>query len=206
MPDIVGLILAGGRSSRMGGGDKTILPIRGSPMIQIVADRLRRQVDQIAISSNQDPVGFPVLGLPVLADSITDFQGPLAGILTGLEWATSVQAARLLTVAGDTPFFPPDLAKRLMSGAPTGNIVIAGSQSGLHPVFALWPTALAKDLRGHLETGATRKVLAFIDRYPHATVTFDSVDLPGGPIDPFFNINTPDDLAEARRLLHDGAQ
>lgn len=202
MAAVAGLILAGGRSSRMGGGDKTALTLGGLSMVQIIADRLRPQVDKIAVSSNSDPASLPSLGLPLLADSIPGFQGPLAGILAGLEWALSIQAERLITVAGDTPFFPTDLATRL-TGAPADHIVVAASQRGVHPTFALWPTALASDLRRHLETGGTRKVVAFIERYPHTAVTFDNVALHGGSVDPFFNINTPDDLAEARRLLHD---
>jgi len=203
MADVVGLVLAGGRSTRMGGGDKTALRLVGLPMIQIVADRLRPQVQQLAISSNSDPGSLPNFGLPVLPDSIADFQGPLTGILAGLEWALSIRAARLLTAAGDTPFFPGDLAARLIAGQSADHIVVAASHRGLHPTFALWPTTLASDLRRHLETGGTRKVVAFIERHPYAAVTFENCDLPGGAVDPFFNVNTPDDLAEARRLLHD---
>jgi len=203
MGAVAGLILAGGRSSRMGGGDKTMLSLDGLPMLTLAARRLLAQVDKVAISSNSDPASLPKLELPLLPDTIPGFQGPLAGILAGLEWAVSVQAERLVTAAGDTPFFPADLAEKLTAGAPAGHVVVAASQRGLHPTFALWPTTLAGDLRNHLETGGTRKVIAFIERHPHASVTFDNAYLPGGAVDPFFNVNTPDDLAEARRLLHD---
>lgn len=206
MAGIVGLILAGGRSSRMGGGDKTALSLGGAPMIQCIADRLQRQVGMVTVSSNSEAGTLAQLGLPVLADSIPGFQGPLAGILAGLEWGLSIQAERLITVAGDTPFFPTNLVEKLTAAAPASHMVVAASQRGLHPTFAVWPTSLASDLRHHLEIGETRKVIAFIERHPHTTAMFDNVDLPGGAVDPFFNINTPDDLAEARRLLHDGGQ
>jgi molybdopterin-guanine dinucleotide biosynthesis protein A len=206
MAGIVGLILAGGRSSRMGGGDKTALSLGGPPMIQCIADRLQRQVGMVAVSSNSEAGTLAQLGLAVLADSIPGFQGPLAGILAGLEWGLSIQAERLITVAGDTPFFPTNLVEKLTAAAPASHMVVAASQRGLHPTFAVWPTSLSSDLRRYLEAGETRKVTAFIERHPHTTTMFDNVDLPGGAVDPFFNINTPDDLAEARRLLHDGGQ
>jgi len=189
----------------MGGSDKTLLSLDGAPMLRSIADRLRVQVDQVAISSNSDPASLPDLGLPLLADSISGFQGPLAGILAGLEWAAAIKARWLLSVAGDTPFFPVDIAERLISSVQQDEIVVAASNRGLHPVFALWPTEFAQELRGHLESGGSRKVLAFIQDHAHASVPFADVTLPGGRIDPFFNINTPEDLAEARRLLQDGS-
>lgn len=203
MVGTAGLILAGGRSSRMGGGDKTMLTLGAAPLLRIIIDRLEPQVEMAAISSNHDPDSLAIFSLPVLADVIPGFEGPLAGILTGLEWAASLAAPRLVTVAGDTPFFPADLAQKLNDAAPANGIAVAASERGPHPVFASWPTALARALRSHLESGGTRKIIAFMETYPHVSVTFAGISLPGGEVDPFYNINTPDDLAEARRLLHD---
>lgn len=199
--DIAGLVLAGGRSSRMGGGDKTLLDLVGRPLIGHVMSRLRPQVSSIAISANGDPARFAGLGADILADTIPDHPGPLAGILAGLEWAAAIPGtSHMLSVAGDTPIFPENLVERLAATSPE-RIAVASSGGHRHPVFALWPVCLHKPLADFLDKGDTRRVMAFIE-----SQGFDQVDFPmearsTGTLDPFFNINTPDDLAEAARLV-----
>lgn len=201
---LAAIILAGGRSSRMQGADKIFCTLGGGEtLLDRVIARLRPQVKTLAINANGDPERFADHGLDVIADTVPGFQGPLAGILTGLDWANSMSATRLLTVAADTPFFPADLAERLAS-VPAQSIGVAASGGRMHPVFALWPVGLSAALREHLGRDGRRSVAAFIERRPFVTVDFPLVDLPGGKADPFFNINTPGDLAEARRLLGDG--
>jgi molybdopterin-guanine dinucleotide biosynthesis protein A len=186
----------------MGGGDKTLLPLGGGTVLSHVASRLSPQVDRMAISANGDPRRFSVLGLPVVADSIEGHAGPLAGILAGMDWAAQAGGMHMVSVAGDTPFFPSDLVARL-SGAVQGNpgrIAFAASGGKQHPVFALWPLHLAGDLRDFLEEGRTFKVRAFIEDHEFAEVEFPMMSSPGGSADPFFNINTPDDLVLAQTL------
>jgi molybdopterin-guanine dinucleotide biosynthesis protein A len=200
-PPLAAIILAGGRSSRMQGADKIFSTLgHGETLLDRAIGRLAPQVGTLAINANGDPARFAGRGLEVIADAVPDFQGPLAGILAGLDWAGSISAERLLTVAGDTPFFPPDLAGRL-SRVAEGDIALAASGGRMHPVFALWPVGLAASLRDHLERDERRSVMSFIERHSFAAVDFPFVDMPGGKADPFFNVNTPDDLAEARRLL-----
>lgn len=193
---IAGVVLAGGRSSRMGGGDKTLLPLGPHTVIEEAITRLRPQVDRIAINANGDPARFARLRLPVLTDAFGTYDGPLAGILTGLIWAQTNDADALVTVAGDTPFLPLDLVARLLNADPEATIVLAASNGRRHPTFGLWPVRLADDLATFLRTQPSRRVNDFVDRHRHTIVEFDTT-----PFDPFFNINTPDDLAEAQRLM-----
>ncbi|MET3660027.1 molybdenum cofactor guanylyltransferase MobA [Aquamicrobium ahrensii] len=200
MPDsIAGIILAGGLSSRMGGGDKPLLELNGKPVLHHIIGRISPQVGALALNANGDLDRFAAFGLPVLPDTTPGFPGPLAGVLAGLEWIEAQQTHQaLVTVAGDTPFLPFDLVARL-SAARSNNpqaIAIAGSGGRDHPVFGLWPAGMSAPLRSYL-IGGGRKVLDFIRSRPFVSVNFDAHD----GIDPFFNINTPDDLAEARRLI-----
>lgn len=225
---ITGLILAGGQSRRMAeafgggkGGDKGLLDLDGKPMIQHVIERLRPQVGRIVINANSDPARFSRFCLPVIADSIGGFVGPLAGILAGLRWAAenTPQASHVASVSADAPFLPDDLVERLSaalsaphprsaSGAsshplPAGGaqpIALAASGGGLHPVIGLWPIALADDLEAAL-TGGVRKVVAWTDRHGTLPVAFPFIAVKGRQIDPFFNANTPEELDEARHLL-----
>ncbi len=193
------VVLAGGASSRLGGGDKPLLDLGGLTLLDAVIDRLRPQADRIALSANGDPARFARFGLPVIGDGREALDGPLAGILAAMRWAAALGAQTVLTVPGDAPFLPMDLRLRLEAGAPdTGTILLASSTGRIHPVAALWPVALAGDLGDFLDGGG-RKVMAFVEANPHATVDFGAA-----PPDPFFNVNTPDDLAEARRLLAEG--
>ncbi len=196
---IPAVILAGGLARRMGGGDKTLREVAGETILSRVIARLTPQATPIALNANGDPARFAALGLPVLPDSIADYPGPLAGVLAGLDWAASLGATHVLSVAADTPFFPADLASRL-TGAVSDDTPIAlaatreGDRTIRHPTFGLWPTALRDDLRAALTDGL-RKVVRWTDEHGAATVVFDT-----DPVDPFFNINTPEDLARAEAL------
>jgi len=197
-PSLVGCILAGGLARRMGGGDKPLLEIHGRTMLERVIDRLAPQVGATVLNANGDPQRFARFALPVVPDPIDGFAGPLAGVLAGLDWAraNAPEAEGIVSVAGDTPFFPTDLVARLMAarGADPERIVLARSGGKLHPVFGYWPLARTNDLRAFLEAGETRKVLAFVDAHPNTAADFDTAPQSR---DPFFNVNTPDDLALA---------
>ena len=204
MERVAGVILAGGLSRRMGGGDKSLRYLDKRPLIGHVIERLHEQATPLALNANGDPSRFSAFGLPVIADATRDFAGPLAGVLAGMRWAAKAapDARFIVTAACDTPFFPLDLVKRLLGSTDEANPCIALAASGgqIHPVFGLWPIAFAEDLVLSLEEG-TRKVLHWTDRHPHCIVEFAFTDFGGNRVDPFFNANTPEDLAEAERLL-----
>ena len=178
----------------MGGGNKWLLPLGGRPLVERVVERLAPQVSAVALNANVDAADVP-LDLPVIPDTVAGRLGPLAGILAGMEWAAGQGARHVVTVAGDTPFFPADLVARLAAvqaetGAP---IVLAETREDgrRHPTFGLWSVDLAGDLRAALAEG-TRKIVLWTDAHGAAGAVFDG--------DPFFNLNTPDDFvaAEAR--------
>ncbi len=185
---IVAVVLAGGRASRMGGGDKPLLPLAGATLLDRLLTRLTPQARQIAISANGDPARFARFNLPILPDPPWA-QGPLAGVSAGLTWAAGIGAATLLTVPGDTPFIPADLAARL-GAAPAW----AESAGAVHPLVALWPVAAAETLATWLQNGGSLRVRDFGLELGMRTVQFT------GTPDPFLNINTPDDLAQAEKL------
>ncbi len=189
------LILAGGLSRRMGGGDKGLLPLAGRPILAHVIDRIRPQVTALALNANGDATRFAGFDLAVVADDTADFAGPLAGILAALVWARGAHpsAAAVLTVPADTPFLPRDLAERL---AATGAPAVAASGGRIHPVVGLWPLALEAGLRKALREEGLRKVEDWTARLGPAVVDFASM-----PLDPFFNVNTPEDLARAAALF-----
>lgn len=205
----LGVILAGGRSRRMGGGDKGLLTLGARSLIDHVADRLAPQLPgrraALRLNANGDPARFAATGLPVIADGGTDYAGPLAGVLAGLEAARRAGAADIVTAAADTPFFPTDLVAGLEAGlAKAGGaarIALAATRDAdgvlwPHPTFGLWPADLADDLRSALVEDGVRKVLAWAERHGVALAEFDAA----GAVDPFFNVNTPADLEEAERL------
>jgi molybdopterin-guanine dinucleotide biosynthesis protein A len=204
-----GTILAGGLSRRMfeaegRTGDKGLLSLGAVSMIEHVVTRLRPQVAAMVLNANGDPTRFAALGLPVVADTIDGFVGPLAGVLAGLRWTARAHpgVTHTLSVSSDAPFLPSDLAMRLgaaVADRPTA-IAIAQSDDGLHPVIGLWPVALADDLDAALRAGV-RKVLAWTDRHGTVPVHFANIRAGATDLDPFFNANTPADLDEARRLL-----
>ncbi|MBZ9660737.1 molybdenum cofactor guanylyltransferase MobA [Mesorhizobium sp. ESP-6-4] len=201
---VAGIILAGGQSRRMGGGDKPLLSLGKARLIDRVAARLRPQVATLGLNANGDPARFAGMGLPVIQDTVPGHAGPLAGILTGIEWAAKQTSCRwLVSAAGDTPFFPDNLVERLVLAAPDrpGTIAVASSDGRWHPTFALWPLGLRDALRHFLVDEDNRRVSAFMERHGHVEVEFPMIEARGQKIDPFFNINTPDDLAAAERLL-----
>jgi molybdopterin-guanine dinucleotide biosynthesis protein A len=194
---LAGVVLAGGLARRLGGGDKGLTGIGGASILDRVVGVVRPQVGALALNANGDPARFAALGLPVLADSIDGFVGPLAGILAGMEWAATLPGVRwLLTVPTDTPFLPADLGQRLAAaidqGAPAA---IAASGGRRHPVIGLWPVALAAELRDFVVERGVRKVGIWTK-----AVGAVEVDWPVLLFDPFFNVNTAQDAAEAGRL------
>lgn len=189
----VGVVLAGGRAQRMGGFDKPLLELGGRPILAHVLARLGCAQ---AISANGEPARLATFGLPILPDSLPDFPGPLAGVLAALDWAAAEGHARVVTAAGDTPFFPPDLAARL--AADPAPVALATHDGRDHPAFAAWDTSLRAPLRDALMQGE-RRMRSVMEALGAARVAF-------GGADPFFNINTPEDLAEARRRLAEGEE
>ena len=203
---IFGAVLAGGLSRRMGGTDKALVEMGRRPLIAHAVDRLAPQVGAIAINANGDGARFAGLGLPVFADTMAGHAGPLAGVLAAMRFARRAGETHthVATAATDTPFFPADLVARLAAAATTPDtIAMATSDGNRHPVFALWPIALADDLQGWLASTDTLKVMAFVRRHRLAPVAFP---LSAGGADPFFNINTPDDLARADALSRQGTR
>lgn len=193
-----GVILAGGRATRMGGGDKGLLRLGDTRLIDRVIARLTPQCGPMALNANGDPARFSDLGLPVLPDSVAQFPGPLAGVLAGLDWAAEIGHDAIVTAAADTPFFPADLTDRLLAAAGPSGLALAATQAEgktyRQPTFGLWPVALREDLRAALNDGL-RKIVLWTDSHHAGQAVFEA-----GAIDPFFNVNTPDDLAEAARM------
>ncbi|MSU88199.1 molybdenum cofactor guanylyltransferase MobA [Rhodobacteraceae bacterium 2CG4] len=204
MAEILGVVLAGGLATRMGGGDKCLLTLGQGTLLSVVLDRLRPQVPEVVLNANGDPARFAGYGLDVVPDGVADRPGPLAGVLAGLDAAAARGLAQIVTVAGDTPFFPRDLVAALTAaaraeGTPIALAATPDPDRGIarHPTFGLWPVALRDDLRAAL-AGGTRKVVAWTDRHGAASAMFPA-DGPEG--DPFFNVNTPADLDAARQRL-----
>lgn len=199
---IVGVILAGGRSRRMG-VDKAFVSLGGRPLIVHVVGLLRPQVDAVVISANGDPGRFAALGFPVVADSIDGFAGPLAGMLAGLDWAVAnrPEATWIVTVPADTPFIPDDLVNRLTAAASAGAIAVARSASGIHPVVAAIPLGEAEALRQFIRTGGSLKVADWLAHRPSVIVDFPFAN---DGTDPFFNVNTPEDLKAAEGMRSTG--
>ncbi len=199
LPPIVGIVLAGGRSRRMGGGDKSFALLAGRPLIAHVVARLVPQVTAVVVSANGPPLRYASLGLPVVADTVAGFAGPLAGFLAGMEWAREnlPEAVHVATVAADTPFFPTDLVARLSAAAGPEGMAVARTKGRNHPVFTLLPVSGAGDLNRFIAAGGSLKVADWLARYDVMAVDFDE-DASG--YDPFFNINTPMELARAEKM------
>jgi molybdopterin-guanine dinucleotide biosynthesis protein A len=202
----LGVILAGGQATRMGGGDKGLLALGEGVILDHVIARLGPQVGALALNANGDPGRFARFGLPVLPDPIAGYPGPLVGVLAGLDWAAGQGARAIVSVAADTPFFPCDLVPRLqlaaegmahplaLAATPRGDEETRSMSRGgqvRHPTFGLWPVALRHDLRAALE-GGLRKVVLWTEKHGGREALFDEADA-------FFNVNTPEDLAEAKR-------
>jgi molybdenum cofactor guanylyltransferase len=200
VPPTIGLVLAGGLARRMGGGDKARIRIGGATILERVLARLEPQCSRVIINANGDPARFADTGLPVVADSVPDFAGPLAGILAGLDWAAgnAPDLAWLVSVPGDCPFLPKDLLARLHEARVAAGTPLACARSGQwrHPVVGLWPIALRDDLRHALVEDGLRKIELWTERHGVALA-----DWPDTPVDPFFNVNTPADAARATEIV-----
>ncbi len=194
------VLLAGGLARRMGGGDKPLRTIAGRSLLDLVIERMQPQVAALVLNANGDPARFLAYGLPVVADSVPDFAGPLAGILAGLDWTAEHRpdCPMVVSVATDAPFLPRDLVERLIEGleAESTDLACAASGGQAHPVIGLWPVRLRQDLRRALIDEGIRKVDVWTARYRLATIAFSN-----RPIDPFFNANRPEDLDRAAMLL-----
>jgi molybdopterin-guanine dinucleotide biosynthesis protein A len=195
----LGLVLAGGLARRMGGGDKARIRIGARTILERVLARLAPQCAEIILNANGDPDRFADTKLPVVADSVPDFAGPLAGILTGLDWAAAQRPAiaEIVSVPGDCPFLPADLVEKLLAARQAAGTPLACARSGewRHPVVGLWPVALRADLRKALVDEDLRKIEIWTARHGVAIA-----DWPASPVDPFFNVNTPADAAAAERI------
>lgn len=198
-PPMPGVILAGGLARRMGGGDKPMRLIAGRPILERVIDRLAPQCDGLVLNANGDPARFKAFGLPVVSDDVADFPGPLAGVLAGLEWAVVNRPGvqYVLTAAGDCPFLPRDLVSRLHQARRDNDAEITVAESGgqMHPIIAIWNVEIRHAIRHALTVEDFRKAHAFVRRFRLAQASW-----PTEPLDPFFNANQADDLAEATRL------
>jgi molybdopterin-guanine dinucleotide biosynthesis protein A len=196
-PGPIGVLLAGGLARRMGGGDKPLMLLAGCSLLARTQAALAPQCAAVVLNANGDPARFAEAGLPAVRDTIPGHPGPLAGILAGMRWAAAhhPQAADILTAPADTPFLPPDLAARLYAARGSLPIACATSSGRRHPTVALWPVALADALEQALRAGQ-RRVSEFAAAQGLAQACFSV-----SPVDPFLNINTPQDLAEAERLL-----
>jgi molybdopterin-guanine dinucleotide biosynthesis protein A len=196
---VLGIVLAGGLARRMGGGDKARIRIGGMTILERVLARLEPQCSAIILNANGDPGRFADTGLPVVADTVPDFAGPLAGILAGLDWAAkqASEIADVVSVPGDCPFLPVDLVVRLLQARSAAGVPLACARSGewRHPVVGIWPVALRGDLREALIGEGLRKIETWTARHGIAVA-----DWPAEPVDPFFNVNTPEDAARAEHL------
>jgi molybdopterin-guanine dinucleotide biosynthesis protein A len=199
MTKIPGVVLAGGLARRMGGGDKPMRKIAGKTILERVIARLAPQCTELIINANGDPERFAGFGLPVIPDDLADYPGPLAGILAALDWAATNRpdAKWILSAAGDCPFLPRDLVSRLETAraAQDAELAVAASGQQTHPVVGLWSVRLRHELREALVVEGLRKIDRWTSRYRIVTVTW-----PTEPLDPFFNANTVEDIAEADRL------
>ncbi len=199
MDNVAGLILAGGQSRRMGGGDKCLMPLGDIPLVKRVSDKLSADLDQILLNTNAEPADFAFLEHDLRADVFDGFAGPLAGVLTGMRWAQELDDVEwIITAAADTPFFPNDYVTRMIAASKDQDIVLAGSDGRRHPVFGLWKVSLADDLQTFLESG-DRKVMLFVQKYRHHIEEFAIQSF-----DPFFNVNTPEDREKAEKIIMDG--
>jgi molybdopterin-guanine dinucleotide biosynthesis protein A len=193
------VLLAGGLARRMGGGDKPMRTIGGRTILERVIARLKPQCDGLILNANGDPARFAAFGLPVIADNVADFPGPLAGILAALDWVAvnRPEVEWVLSAAADCPFLPRNLIARLHRARAEENaqLAVAASDGQSHPVIGLWRVDLREELRHALVEEDIRKIDRWTARYRLATVSW-----PTEPVDPFFNANTVDDIAEAERL------
>ena len=196
---VLAVVLAGGLARRMGGGDKPLTRVAGKTILSRVIERMTPQCQRLILNANGDPARFADTGLPVIPDDVPDFAGPLAGLLAGLDWAAvhAPEVAYVASVPGDCPFLPRDLVTRLHQARAASGQPLACARSGewRHPVVGVWPVALRADLRHALTKEDLRKIELWTARHGVALA-----DWPAAPVDPFFNVNTPEDAAAAERL------
>ncbi len=194
---VVGIILAGGLARRMGGGDKCLLPLAGKTLLQRTIDRASPQVNQLLLNANGNSLRFARTRLPVIPDVFANNMGPLAGIHAGLSWmqTNAPKAEWLVSFASDTPFFPENLTETLLNAAESSRLVSATSKQKLHPVFALWHISLKPEIEAVLQTGEAPRLLDWMKAQGAL-----EVDFPADAYDPFFNINTPQDLYAAEPI------
>jgi molybdopterin-guanine dinucleotide biosynthesis protein A len=207
---VAGVLLAGGLSRRMGGGDKCLRDLGGRPILAQVIERAAPQVGALVLNANGDPARFAGFGLPVAADVVEGYAGPLAGVLTGLDWAAenAPGAPWVASFACDAPFFPADMVARLLAAVEAArsegrgaDMACAVTHGRTHPVFGLWPVSLREALRRAMVEEEIRKVDLWTARYRLVEVAFPDAETPAGPLDPFFNTNRPEDLEEAAGYL-----
>ncbi len=202
---LLGVILAGGQSRRMGGGDKFLKKIKDVTILNMVIDRFSPQVPSLIISANGDVERLSAYGLPVVKDPIENYAGPLAGILSAMIWAETHQPEKthILSVAADTPLFPLNYSEKMLetaSALPNDTIILAKSQGRHHPIFGLWPVSLKDDLATNLDNGL-RKIRAWTDACNNASIEFDDIEINDHITDPFFNINEPSDFQIFENLV-----
>lgn len=193
-----GVVLCGGRSSRFG-NDKALALLNGEPLTAHVLRRLQPQVSCLFLSAQSETPGLQDLGVELIADAVQRHRGPLAGLYSALQHVSDQDLAEWLLLSPcDAPFLPPDLAGRLLQGAAEqGQPVSAARYGGIvQPTFSLWHRSVLPELREAVQDAGRGGLMTMLDRLPHATV-----DWPEAPVPPFFNVNTPDDLAQAGRLL-----
>ena len=201
MADVLGVVLAGGLSRRMEGPEKSLLQLGDKTLVSHVADRLKQETPQVILNANGDAARFSKLGLPIQPDTVEGFVGPLAGVLAGMRWAQeNSNATHLITAAADTPFFPSDYVSKMLIHKQNqdAEIALASSNCRRHPTFGLWPVKLANALEHFLVDEGNRKVMLFVERYTNCEVNFDTNE---NDIDPFFNVNTPDDMKKAEDYM-----
>jgi molybdopterin-guanine dinucleotide biosynthesis protein A len=202
-PPTLGVLLAGGLARRMGGGDKPLRKIGGRTILERAIERLQAQCDALILNANGDPARFAATGLVVVPDDVPGFAGPLAGILAALDWTARnrPEIAWVASAAADSPFLPHDFVSRLHAVRAAAGVPLACAESGgrAHPVNGLWPVSLRHDLRHDLVVEDVRKIDRWTARHGIAHAAW-----PAEPVDPFFNANTPEDVAEAERLALDG--
>jgi molybdenum cofactor guanylyltransferase len=198
-PPTLGLVLAGGLARRMGGGDKARIEIAGVSILDRILATLSAQCPRMVINANGDPARFEDTSLPVIPDNVEGHPGPLAGVLAGLDWlvAEKLGIEWMVSVPGDCPFLPDDLVERLHAARREAGVPLACARSGewRHPVVALWPVALREDLRKALVEDDMRKIEVWTARHGVAIAHW-----PAEPVDPFVNVNTPEDVARAERI------
>lgn len=193
----IGMILAGGLARRLGGGDKALRMVGGQTVLARLIERMTPQVTRLILNANDDAARFAEFNLPVVGDNLPDRPGPLAGVLAGLDWTArfAPEMQWVVTVPGDAPFLPADLVARLYAARGDATLACAASDGRMHPVITLWPVALRHDLRRALVEEGLHKVGAYVRRHNPAVVEW-----PIEGVDPFFNVNTQGDLAEADKL------